>query len=87
MTSRELWEKLNRLYGETEYNPDLQQMKNGYHAKVTMYFLDNPDQKVTISKSHYHRLHDGGIHTWCPWDYIESVMVEKKMTRYIKWVD
>jgi len=87
MTSIELWEKLNKLYGETEYDSDLQQMKNALHAKVTMFFVNNPDHKVKLSRREYRRLHDGWPHTWSPWDWIADVMVAKKMNRYIEWVD
>lgn len=86
MTSKELWENLNKLYGNVDYSHDLKSVENEYHAKITMYLLDNPNEKVEISKSRYNRLRDGWPHTWSPWDTIESVMA-KKMERYIKWVE
>lgn len=86
MTSRELWEKLNELYGEVDLRGEQEVINNQYHAKITMYFLDNPKKKVKISKHRYNRLRDGWPHTWSPWDNIESVMVNKNMDRYIKWV-
>lgn len=89
MTDKELFNKINILYGVTKRNNlnDLEEFKNELHAKITMYFLDNPSEKVELSRSYSRRLHDGWPHTWSPWDWIADVMVEKKMTRYIKWVD
>lgn len=89
MTDKELLNKINILYGVTKRNNlnELEEFKNVLHAKITMYFLDNPSEKVELSRSQYRRLHDGLLHTWSPWDWIADVMVEKKMTRYIKWVD
>lgn len=89
MTDKELLNKINILYGVTKRNNlnELEEFKNVLHAKITMYFLDNPSEKVKLSRSRYRRLHDGGLHSWTPWDWVADVMVEKKMTRYIKWVD
>lgn len=89
MTDKELLNKINILYGVTKRNNlnELEEFKNVLHAKITMYFLDNPSEKLELSRSQYRRLHDGLLHTWSPWDWIADVMVEKKMTRYIKWVD
>lgn len=89
MTDKELLSKINILYGVTKRNNlnELEEFKNVLHAKITMYFLDNPSEKVKLSRSRYRRLHDGGLHSWTPWDWVADVMVEKKMTRYIKWVD
>ncbi|MBW3350686.1 hypothetical protein [Limosilactobacillus reuteri] len=89
MTDKELLSKINILYGVTKRNNlnELEEFKNELHAKITMYFLDNPSEKVELSRSRYRRLHDGGLHSWTPWDWVADVMVGKKMTRYIKWVD
>lgn len=89
MTDKELLSKINILYGVTKRNNlnELEEFKNVLHAKITMYFLDNPSEKVGLSRSRYRRLHDGGLHSWTPWDWVADVMVEKEMTRYIKWVD
>lgn len=87
MTSKELWEKVNELYGGVNTQADRESIDNEYHAKITMYLLDNSKSKVEISKHRYNRLRDGWPHTWCPWDHVESVMVNKKMDRYIKWVE
>ena len=85
MTNKELLDKINVLYGDIDFSRE--DFKNELHAKITMFFLDNPDHKVVLSKGQYRRLHDGWPHTWSPWDWIADVMVKKKMNRYMKWVD
>ncbi len=88
MNDRKLWETLNKMYEDLKIESDgLEAYKNKLHAQISMYFINNPDVKVRISVREYRRLHDGGIHSWSPWDWIGDVMVAKKMQRYIKWVD
>ena len=75
-----------QMYGYYDDFEDLEGFKNDLHAKLTMYFIDNPQNKVIISKSRYRRLHNG-IHTWSSSDFIAVVMVANKMTKNIKWID
>lgn len=88
MNDRKLWETLNKMYGELKIDSDgLEAYKNKLYAQISMYFINNPDVKVCISARKYRKLHDGGINSWSPWDWIGDVMVAKKMQRYIKWVE
>ena len=88
MTEKEVYMKISELFGEfSNTTKDLEAFQNELHANITQFFVRNPDHKVKISANNYRRLHDGNPHTWDPWDWIGDVMVNKKMTRYIKWVD
>ena len=63
MTDKELLDKINVLYGDIDFSRE--DFENELHAKITMFFLNNPDHKVVLSKGQYRRLHDGWPHT-CP---------------------
>lgn len=74
-----------QMYGYYDDFEDLEGFKNDLHAKLTMYFIDNPQDKVIVSKSRYRRLHHDGAHSWSSSDFISDVMVANKMTKNIKW--
>lgn len=85
-TGERLYLIICQMYGYYDDFEDLEGFKNNLHAKLTMYFIDNPQDKVIISKSRYRRLHNG-IHTWSSSDFIAVVMVANNMINNIKWID
>ena len=62
-SSRQLLETLIGLYGEVE-NTNWADYLTTLKQYVLMYFIDNPGQKVRISRAEYRRQNDGGVHTW-----------------------
>lgn len=85
-SSRQLLETLIGLYGEVE-NTNWADCLTTLKQYVLMYFIDNPGQKVRISRAEYRRQNDGGIHTWTTWDEIEHIMVKEGLQDNIEWVD
>lgn len=85
-SSRQLLEALIGLYGEVE-NTNWADYLTTLKQYVLMYFIDNPWQKVRISRAEYRRQNDGGIHTWTTWDEIERIMVKEGLQDNIEWVD
>lgn len=84
-TEDRLYLTICQMYGYYDDFEDLEGFKNDLHAKLTVYFIDNPQDKVIVSKSRYRRLHHDGAHTWGNDDFISDVMVANKMTKNIKW--
>lgn len=85
-SSRKLLSTLIDLYGEPE-KANWKDYQGTIKKYVLMFFIDNPDQKVVISRSRYRRMNDGGIHTWSTWDEIERIMVKNGLQENIEWVD
>lgn len=73
------------MYGYYNNFADLEGFRNDLHAKLTMYFIDNPQDKVIVSKSRYRRLRHDGAPAWGNDDFISDVMVANKMTKNIEW--
>ena len=85
-SSRQLLETLISLYGEVE-NTNWADYLTTLKQYVLMYFIDNPGQKVRISRAEYRRQNDGGIHTWSTWDEIERIMIKNGLQENIEWVE
>lgn len=85
-SSRQLLETLIGLYGEVE-NTNWADYLTTLKQYVLMYLIDNPGQKVRISRAEYRRQNDGGVHTWTTWDEIEHIMVKEGLQDNIEWVD
>lgn len=85
-SSRQLLETLIGLYGEVE-NTNWADYLTTLKQYVLMYFIDNPGQKVRISRAEYRRQNDGGVHTRTTWDEIEHIMVKEGLQDNIEWVD
>lgn len=84
-TEEHLYLKICEMYGYYDNFADLEGFRNDLHAKLTMYFIDNPQDKVIVSKSRYRRLRHDGAPTWGNDDFISDIMVANKMTKNIKW--
>lgn len=85
-SSRKLLNTLIGLYGEPE-NTNWKDYQETIKKYVLMFFMDNPDHKIIISRSRYRRMNDGGIHTWSTWDEIERIMIKNGLQENIEWVE